>query len=124
MDYGCICIQLEIMATTENNIIGLNIKKTRERLGYTQDDLANYLGVSRPTINYIETACRFDRLERLSELLNMDLAGLLEEDENAQRLNCAFPFRANKLIYKDLKSTTDFQLMVKNYMKIKNITND
>lgn len=114
------------MATKENNVIGSNIKKIRERLGYTQDDLANYLNVPRPTISYIETGereCSFDHLERLSVLFNMDLADLLEEDENAQTLNCVFAFRTNELTPTDLDSIADFQLVVKNYMKMKNLAN-
>jgi transcriptional regulator with XRE-family HTH domain len=114
------------MATKENNVIGSNIKKIRERLGYTQDDLANYLNVPRPTISYIETGereCNFDHLENLSVLFNMDLADILEEDENAQTLNCAFAFRTNELSPTDLHSIADFQLVVKNYMKMKNIAN-
>lgn len=112
------------METKERTIIGSNIKMIRERLGYTQDDLAKYLSVPRPTISYIETGerpCTFDHLERLSVLFNVDLANLLEEDGNAQTLNCAFAFRTNELSPTDLDSIADFQLVVRNYMKMKNL---
>lgn len=114
------------MAKNERNIIGSNIKKIRERLKYTQDDLATYLGVPRPTISYIETGereCSFDHMERLSALFNMDLADLLEEDENTQTLNFAFAFRSSELTSTDLNSIADFQLVVRNYMKMKNLAN-
>jgi len=112
------------MATKEQTAIGLNIKRIRERLGYTQDDLANYLKVQRPIISNIETGdkeCSFDHLERLAALFNVDLTDLLEEDENAQALNYAFAFKTKELTTTDLDSIADFQLVVKNYMKMKNL---
>ena len=114
------------MATKEHAVIGSNIRKIRERLGYTQDDLANYLKVQRPMISYFETGereCSFNHLEKLCKLFNIDLADLLEEDENAQTLNYAFAFRTNDLTSTDLESIADFQLVVKNYMKMKNLAN-
>ena len=114
------------MATKEQKAIGSNIKKIRDRLGYTQDDLANYLKVQRPLISYFETGereCSFEHLERLAALFHVDLADLLEEDENAQTLNYAFAFKTNELNTTDLDSIADFQLVVKNYMKMKNLAN-
>jgi|SRR5690606_30213131 len=114
------------MTAKKQNVIGSNLKMIREHLGYTQDDLAKYLNVSRPTISYIETGerdCSFEHLECLSELFNMDLADLLEEDKNTQILNCVFAFRTNELTATDLHSIADFQLIVKNYIKIKNLAN-
>jgi transcriptional regulator with XRE-family HTH domain len=115
------------MATNENAAIGSNIKKIRERLGYTQDDLANYLKVQRPVISYIENGdrdCNFDHLEKLAALFNVDLSDLLEENAELQMLNYAFAFKTSQLTPVDLESIADFQLVVKNYMKMKNLADE
>lgn len=115
------------MTTQATKVTGTNIKRYRERLGYTQDDLANYLKVQRPVISYIENGerdCNFDHLEKLSALFNVDLVDLLEDNEEIQTLNYAFAFKTSQLTSVDLESIADFQLVVKNYVKMKNLAGE
>ena len=104
------------------NIIGFNIKKIRERLGYNQDEVADFLSVSRPFISLIETGERevsLPHMERLADLFNIDIIDLLEEDKDFQNLNYAFAYRSGTLTSQDLNSIADFQKVVKNYLKMK-----
>ena len=113
------------MARNKNKVTGSNIKMIRERLGYTQDDLANFLKVQRPVISYIESGereCSFEQLEKLAALFNVDLIDLLESDASNQTVNYAFAFKTTELTDVDLNSIADFQLVVKNYLKIKNLS--
>lgn len=106
----------------ENKIIGSNIKRIRERLGYTQEDVAAFLPVSRSLISLVESGERelnLDHLEKLANLFNVALIDLLEEKETLQHLNYAFAFRTTSLTATDLNSIADFQGVIKNYLKMK-----
>ena len=66
---------------TENNKkIGQRIKKLREEIGISQQDLADRLGVQRPTISQMENGDRkifADELIKLSEILNTSIPHLM-----------------------------------------------
>ena len=112
------------MGPEENKIIGLNIRKIRESLGYSQDDLANFLKVQRSVINSIETGkkeCSIDHLERLCALFNMDLSDILEEDENVLKLKYTFAFKNSNFTPTDMDSIAHFQHVVNNYLKMKSL---
>ncbi|MCT1532319.1 helix-turn-helix domain-containing protein [Sphingobacterium daejeonense] len=114
------------MSNNDKAYIGLNIKKFRERLKFTQEDIANYLNIQRPIISYIENGdrdCTLEQLEKLSKLFNVELSELLEENLDKQTLNYVFAFRTNELTPKDIISIAEFQEVIKNYLKIKTLTN-
>lgn len=57
------------------SLVGNNIRKFRESKGYSQDELANLMEISRTTISKIESgkfAISIDYLERLSVHLDFD----------------------------------------------------
>lgn len=111
---------------TEIKIIGSNIKRIREQLGYTQDHVADFLQLSRGFISLVENGERelsLVHLEKLSNLFNVGLIDLLEEKESFQHLNYAFAFRTESLSATDLNSIADFQSVIKNYLKMKAATN-
>lgn len=65
-------------------IIGNNIKKARNRLGMTQSDVAEALGVENVTISRIETGAQLpsvDRLNAIATILKTPLP-LLVSDAN------------------------------------------
>jgi transcriptional regulator with XRE-family HTH domain len=62
--------------------IGRNIKLARVRLGITQSQVAEALGVENPTVSRIETGAQLpaiDRLDEIARLFNMPLSMLLAD---------------------------------------------
>jgi transcriptional regulator with XRE-family HTH domain len=108
-------------------IIGQNIMRIRDKLGFRQDDLADLLQVSRPMICHYEKGEReisLDQLEKLANVFGIDLLDLLNSDSNQCQINYAFAFKASELTTVDLNSIADFQNVVKSYLKMKRIAND
>ena len=62
----------------------VNIKKAREKAGFTQQDLADELGVSQSTVATWETQKslpRTDKLPALAKILGCTIDELLKEEE-------------------------------------------
>ena len=107
--------------------IGKNLAILREKRGLTQDDVAKYLGVSRPMVSYYETAEReipLLHLENLADLYSVEVADLMEDAPDANQVTVAFAFRTDGLQSEDLKSIAEFQKVVKNYLKMQRINGD
>ena len=109
---------------TPDTIIGRNIKLYRLINGFTQDAVANFLGIKREMISYYESGSReipFDVLNRLSNLYGVDLADFYEEDENQLKENVACAFRTNGFESEDLETIAHFKAVVKSYLKMNNL---
>ena len=107
--------------------IGQNIKKYRERLDLTQDQVSGFLDINRVQLAFFESGTReisLDYLNKLSNLFNVELEDLIEEDENLANANIAFAFRSNDLNGGDLKQVASFQKVIKNYLKIQMLLNE
>ncbi|MBU0488383.1 MAG: helix-turn-helix domain-containing protein [Bacteroidetes bacterium] len=105
-------------------IIGRNLKKYRNQMGLTQDQLATYLGVERSTISHYETAEReasLGHLSRLADLFGIELEELSETDEARQSAKLAFAFRRDGFDERDMESIASFQKIVRNYLKMNEI---
>lgn len=105
-----------------NIIIGLNIKALREKMGLTQNALAQYLGTSREQVGYYEIGKRSMPSAQLSKLANlfcMNEYDFYEEDLQSKSINIAFAFRANELQAQDLESIAQFKKIVLNYISMK-----
>lgn len=103
-------------------IIGNNIRLLREKLGLTQDDLANYLDMSRMQIIRYEqgkTTVPTINLTKLAELFSVDEYDFYEEDCSKINANLAFAFRADELNVEDLKTIASFKKIAMNYLKMK-----
>jgi transcriptional regulator with XRE-family HTH domain len=106
-----------------NIIIGQNIKTLREKMGLTQEALANYLCTSREQIGYYEIGQRSIPSAQLSKLANlfcMNEYDFYEEDLQKRSINLAFAFRADELHAQDLQSIAQFKKIVRNYISMKN----
>jgi transcriptional regulator with XRE-family HTH domain len=104
--------------------IGKNIKSYREINGFTQDTVANFLGVKREMISYYENGTReipFEVLTRLSDLYGVEMADFFEEDENLVKENIACAFRTEGFEDSDLETIADFKAIVKNYLKMNHL---
>ena len=65
-------------------IIGRNLCRFRNANNFTQEQVAEYLGIKRSTYSNYELGERempFELLERVADLLGCDLSALMEEDE-------------------------------------------
>lgn len=108
-------------------IIGNNIKEFRNRLGLSQEQVGAFIGVDRTTITRYENAEReisLTQLEKFCDLFAIELKDLLEVDEDKRKANLFFAFRAEGIVQEDLESIASFQKVVKNYLKMKSISNE
>ena len=104
-----------------DKIISKNLKALRERLGYTQDAVADYLGINRVELSYYEGGKRTipsEKLTKLADLYSVDEYDLYEEDERVLQNNLAFAFRAEDLTSEDLISIASFRKIATNYLKM------
>ena len=63
------------------NNVGINIRKLREKKGFSQEYVAQELGINQSTYGKIErenTKISIDRLMKISEILNEDIINLLD----------------------------------------------
>lgn len=109
-----------------SKVIGSNIKQYREKLGYTQDHLASLLGLDRSSISYYENGEReisLVQLGKVADLFGIDLEELAEPDSIKHHTSLAFAFRGNGVSQEDVESMASFQRIVKNYLKMVQISN-
>ena len=105
-----------------NETVGQNVRQFRDRLGFTQASVADFLGISREQISYYETGARpvpTDHLQRLADLFGIDAYDLLDPDSFQRQINVALAFRADEFTAEDLNSIAHFKRIVKNYRKMK-----
>jgi transcriptional regulator with XRE-family HTH domain len=100
---------------------GIIIKTLREKFGYSQDVVANFLEVKREMISYYETGDRevpLELLEKLADLFGVDLEIFFTENIEEATTDLAFAFRADELSEKDLENIAAFRRIIKNYQRI------
>ena len=104
-----------------DKIIGQNLCKLRKVNNFTQEQVAEYLGINRSTYSNYELGERempFELLERMADLLGCDLTVLMEEDETVVDEMMICSFRVNDLSADDLEQIATFKRIVKNYVKM------
>lgn len=107
-----------------NAIIGRNLKAYRDKLHYTQDAIANFLGVKRELISYYENGKReidLVKLEKLADLFNVELQDLLSEDSAVKEIDLTIAFRTEGLDESDLIKISEFQRIIKNFAKMQSL---
>ena len=65
------------------NNVGINIRKLREKKGFSQEYVAQELGINQSTYGKLErenTKISIDRLLRISEILEEDVINLLDSN--------------------------------------------
>lgn len=106
------------------NIISTNLKKLREAARYTQDEVAQALGITRSAYSNYESGERevpYDVLEKASDLFGCDMYLLFEENENADAMILASAFRLDGLTDEDAVEIVRFKDIVKSYLKMEAI---
>lgn len=107
-----------------SNIIATNLKKLREAARYTQEDVAQALGITRSAYSNYESGEReapYDLLEKVSDLFGCDMYILFEENENTDAMILASAFRLDGLTDEDVIEIVRFKDIVKSYLKMEAI---
>lgn len=105
-------------------VVGRNLKALREANGYTQEQVANFLGIGRSAYANYEAGERetpMEVMERASELFGCELALLFDEDEQAVKNMLVCAFRADNMSVNDMKEVAAFKNIVLNYMKMERL---
>lgn len=101
--------------------IGSTLKAYREKIGFTQEEVAAYLGIKRELLSYYENDEReasVHILESLANLFGVELNDFFETDKSRIATNVAFAFRASSMVTADHKEIAGFHKAVRNYLKI------
>ena len=104
-----------------DKIIARNLKKLRGAAGYTQDDVAQALGVTRSAYSNYESGDRevpYDIIEKASDFFGCEMAVMFEENENVDAVILASAFRINGLEGNDAVEIMRFKDIVKSYLKM------
>lgn len=107
-------------------MIGENIRCFREKLGLTQEQVQDFLGVDRTLLSRYENGERdvpFDHLTKLSDLFGVEMEVFVEENPINKEANLALVFRASDITKEDFDSISQFQRIVKSYIKMNVILN-
>ncbi len=107
-----------------NDTIANNLKKLREAARYTQDEVAQALGITRSAYSNYESEEReapYDVLEKVSNLFGCDMYVLFEENEKADAIIFASAFRIDGLAPEDSAEIMRFKDIVKSYLKMEAI---
>ncbi|ROS85204.1 MULTISPECIES: helix-turn-helix domain-containing protein [Bacteroidales] len=107
-----------------DKIIARNIKKLRETARYTQDEIAQALGVTRSAYSNYESGDRevpYDVIEKASDFFGCDMAVLFEENENVDAMILASAFRLDGMTDDDAAEIMRFKDIVKSYLKMEAI---
>ncbi len=107
-----------------DKIIARNIKKLRETARYTQDEVAQALGVTRSAYSNYESGDRevpCDVIEKASDFFGCDMAVLFEENENVDAMILVSAFRLDGMTADDAAEIMRFKDIVKSYLKMEAI---
>lgn len=122
-----ICKEHDTRNTLKHRIMGTiqnNIKAIRKKLGYTQEMVADVLGIARPTYTEYETKdidIPFNTLEKLSDFFGVELASFFAENDDQLKDALVCAFRTDGISIDDLRKITKFKSIVKNYIKMQRI---
>jgi transcriptional regulator with XRE-family HTH domain len=103
---------------------GLIMKSLREKFDYVQENVAEYLGISRELVSMYETGEReipIDVLEKLGNLFCVEPDAFFAETPEEAIAQVAFAFRKDQMDAGDLEQIAAFGKIVKNYLKIKKL---
>ena len=103
---------------------GLVLKGLREKYGYTQEKVSEYLGIKREMISFYENEGReipLEVLEKLSDLFGVELDVFFVDSVDEALAEVVFAFRKDDFESDDMENMAAFGKIVKNYLKINNL---
>lgn len=108
----------------ERLIIAKNIKLMREVSGFTQENVASFLGITRSAYSNYELGTRelpLEHMENLADLYGCDAYILYEEDTDVIKNMLTTAFRVDNLSADDMAQVAAFKRMVKNSLMMDNL---
>jgi len=108
----------------QDSLIGKNLQNLRKKLGFTQEQVAEYLHINREELSYYETGSRSIPSTLMSPLANLygvDEYDLYEENLVLAQVNLALAFRAENVKTSDLEQIAKFKKIVRNYLSMKSL---
>lgn len=106
------------------SIVSNNLKVLRENSGYTQKQLADFLGLNRSAYANYESGERtapLSVLEGVAKLFGVDVTMLFEAEPNEIRSSLLCAFRADELTAEDMKQVADFKDIAMSYLKMQKL---
>ncbi len=110
-----------------DQIIGNNLKELRKRLGYTQEEIAQAIGIKRAAYSNYEDGTRempYDTLEKAADFLGCEAYLLFEDSPSAKNEMFATAFRLTGLTDSDYQEIIRFKDIVKTAVKLDRIAHD
>lgn len=104
-----------------NKAISNNLKLLRENSGYTQKQIADFLGVNRSAYANYESGDRtapLPVLESVANLFGIDLSLLFADDDASAQSLLLCAFRAEDLCVEDMKQVAYFKEIAMSYLKM------
>lgn len=106
------------------NIVSRNLKKIREKAGFTQSQIADYIKIGRSAYSNYEAGLRevpVDVIESVAKLFGCDPLVLFEENTQTDDIMFATAFRISNLSPTDLDEIAKFKDIVMSYLKMERI---
>ncbi len=107
-----------------DQILARNLKKLRESGRYTQQELADALGITRSAYANYEAGYRempFDIIEKASDFLGCEMALLFDDNANIEDHILTTAFRIDDLSPADAEEIRYFKEIVKSYLKMERL---
>ena len=104
-----------------STIIGRNLKILRESNGYTQEKMAEFLGISRSAYANYESLDReppLSLLEEMADFFGVSMSVFFETDVLKVKSRLLVAFRAEDLSVEDMKQVADFKRVAMEYLKM------
>ena len=104
-----------------NSIISENIKSLREKFGYTQTFVAEYLKLTPAAVNQYENDARTiptSVIAQLAILYNIEEFDLYESNPEKKKIISTFAFRADELTATDMQTVGKFKKIIYNYINM------
>ncbi len=105
----------------ENSIVAKNIKLMRETANFTQEKVADFLGIKRSAYANYETGDRewpLSLMEKLADLYGCDAILMYAEDSNVVENMLTTAFRVDNLTAADMVQVAAFKKVVKNSLML------
>jgi len=101
----------------DNKSIGKRLRAVRESTGFTQEQVAKYLGVKRENVSYIETGARPVStliLRKLADLYGYKFSYFVDESIREEKPQVSMAFRLSDLSDSDLPIITEVKKIALN----------
>ncbi|MBR5652785.1 MAG: helix-turn-helix transcriptional regulator [Prevotella sp.] len=103
--------------------VGEYLRKLRQQLGYTQEEVSRFLGISQPAYLKYEngaTEVSDEMLKQLAQLYHVNADDLFQRKMSVLAADIAFAFRKDKGSMVCKEDIEQFRTIVRNYIEMRN----